>query len=61
MITTRKNFENNQTQYFNNLKDTYGEIPSNHKKAIELRMSFFKKHVLDKVCLTIYIIDSYKL
>ena len=54
MITTRKNFENNQKQYFNDLKETYGEIPSNHKKAIELRMNFFKKYVLDRVSYLIY-------
>lgn len=58
MITTRKYFDNNQKDYFNSLKETYGEIPTNHKKAIEQRMSFFKKHVLDRVCLFIFIIVS---
>jgi hypothetical protein len=55
MITTRKNYENNQKNYFNSLIGTFGEVPSNHKKAIELRMNFFKKYVLNRVCILSYL------
>jgi hypothetical protein len=49
MITARKKYEHCQRDYFAELKERYGEIPSNHKQAINLRMDFFKKYVLHRV------------
>ena len=49
MITTRKKYVRHTKNYFRELEEKYGEIPENHRKAIELRMDFFKTYVLHRV------------
>ena len=49
MITTRKKYVRHTKNYFRELQEKHGEIPENHKQAIELRMDFFKKYVLNRV------------
>ena len=44
----RKRYENKQRNYFNDLYDKFGGIPSNHMEAIKLRMDFLTKFVLDR-------------
>ena len=44
----RKRMENSQRNYFNDLYDRFGGIPTNHLEAIRLRMNFFRKFILDK-------------
>jgi hypothetical protein len=48
MITTRKIYDNVQKDYFQDLYEKHGGIPDNHLKAIQLRMDFFKKFILDR-------------
>lgn len=49
MLTVRARYESNQRNYFQNLYAKFGEIPENHKKAIELRQNFFKTYILERV------------
>ena len=46
----RKRTENKYRNYLNDLYDTYGGIPANHHEAIQLRMDFFQKYILDRNC-----------
>lgn len=36
------------TDYFDGLYAQFGGIPANHQLAIDLRMEFFTKYVLDR-------------
>jgi hypothetical protein len=45
----RVQYENEQKNYFRKLYTNYGEIPSNHAKAIDMRMTFFKRYILNRV------------
>ncbi len=49
MLTIRSQYYLHQRNYFQDLYERFGQIPDNHKKAIELRMDFFRKYVLDRV------------
>ena len=44
----RKRIENKQKNYFNDLYDKYGGIPQDHMEAINLRINFFTKYILDR-------------
>mmetsp|Transcript_19696 Transcript_19696/g.22898 ORF Transcript_19696/g.22898 Transcript_19696/m.22898 type:complete len:91 (-) Transcript_19696:277-549(-) len=44
----RKRYENKERNYFGELYNKYGGIPSDHMEAIRLRMSFFTKYVLQR-------------
>jgi hypothetical protein len=49
MLTVRNRYDFIQKNYLNNLYAQYGQIPENHMKAMNLRMDFFRKYVLDRV------------
>ena len=44
----RRRAENKQRNYFNGLYDKYGGIPADHMTAVNLRMNFFSKYILDR-------------
>lgn len=48
MLTVRRRYHSEQKNYFEDLFENYGEIPSNHKEAIKLRMDYFKKFILQR-------------
>ena len=47
-IIVRGKCDAQSTDYFDNLYKTYGGIPAEHQTAIDLRMRFFTKYVLDR-------------
>jgi hypothetical protein len=49
MLTVRSQYDSHQQNYLKNLYERFGQIPEPHMKAINLRMDFFKKYVLDRV------------
>lgn len=51
MITTRQKYVRYTKSYFRELQEKYGEIPENHREAIDLRMNFFRDYILHRVIL----------
>ena len=47
-ILIRRRAEASSQDYFDNLYKQFGGIPPNHQLAIDLRMRFFNKYVLDR-------------
>ena len=56
MITTRQKYVRYTKSYFRELQEKYGEIPENHREAIDLRMNFFRDYILHRVILLNYTI-----
>ena len=48
MYIHRRRAENKERNYLNELYDKFGGIPADHMEAINLRMNFFTKYILDR-------------
>lgn len=44
----RNKYDAAQQDYLDQLYKNYGQIPANHQMAMQLRMQFFQKYVLDR-------------
>lgn len=48
MLTIRRRYHSEQHKYFADLYERYGCIPENEQKAMDLRMEFFRKFILER-------------